>query len=95
MVVEKDPRCKEAQIQLDDVQDRMKDREGLDGYHRYHSDEDWPYYGDEPWDGLTEPDSNDSEHAIPCRFYNHEGCSKAGNCLYSHAPDDRSIRDVL
>ncbi|KAJ3714128.1 hypothetical protein C8R42DRAFT_683156 [Lentinula raphanica] len=55
------------------------------------------------------PSSGDSteEHTVPlhilldeplptnCRFYNHLGCRRGKKCLYSHAPDARSIRDDL
>ncbi|KAJ4500899.1 hypothetical protein C8R41DRAFT_360135 [Lentinula lateritia] len=30
-----------------------------------------------------------------CRFYNHLGCRRGKKCLFSHAPDARSIRDDL
>lgn len=30
-----------------------------------------------------------------CRFYNHLGCRRGKKCLFSHAPDTRSIRDDL
>ncbi|KAJ4477324.1 hypothetical protein J3R30DRAFT_202991 [Lentinula aciculospora] len=30
-----------------------------------------------------------------CRFYNHLGCRRGKKCLFSHAPDARSVRDNL
>ncbi|KAG6868431.1 hypothetical protein C0993_003108 [Termitomyces sp. T159_Od127] len=59
----------------------------------------WPYHDDEPADvSETESDSSDCHHignGVPCRFYNHGGCSRKDNCRYSHAPDDLSERDKL
>ncbi|KAJ3881077.1 hypothetical protein F5051DRAFT_136590 [Lentinula edodes] len=53
------------------------------------------------------PSSNEARPANPpkasldeplptnCRFYNHLGCRRGKKCLFSHAPDSRSIRDDL
>ncbi|KAF8061751.1 hypothetical protein FPV67DRAFT_1452635 [Lyophyllum atratum] len=59
----------------------------------------WPPYDADPLTE-TEPesDSSDCRHVgnnFPCRFYNHDGCSKKDNCHYSHAPDEKSVRDKL
>lgn len=43
-------------------------------------------------------DSSDAHHVgngIQCRFYNHEGCARASTCTFSHAPDEKSVRDDL
>jgi hypothetical protein len=43
-------------------------------------------------------DSSDCQHVgngVPCRFYNHDGCGKGSQCPYSHAPDEKSVRDDL
>lgn len=43
-------------------------------------------------------DSSDCNHrgnGIPCRFYNHEGCTRGNQCMFSHAPDEKSVRDDL
>ena len=43
-------------------------------------------------------DSSDCAHVgngVPCRFYNHDGCVRGAECAYSHAPDERSVRDLL
>ncbi|KAA1476438.1 hypothetical protein DENSPDRAFT_807198 [Dentipellis sp. KUC8613] len=43
-------------------------------------------------------DSSDYRHegnGVPCRFYNHAGCTKGHDCLYSHAVNHLSVRDDL
>ncbi|KAJ7600765.1 hypothetical protein C8J56DRAFT_847383 [Mycena floridula] len=59
----------------------------------------WPAHDDSPYVSDAElSDSSDCDHlgnGFPCRFYNHEGCKQGDNCKYSHAPDDKSIRDGL
>ncbi|KZW03192.1 hypothetical protein EXIGLDRAFT_699122 [Exidia glandulosa HHB12029] len=30
---------------------------------------------------------------IPCRFYNHDRCTRGAACGYLHGPDDKSVRD--
>ncbi|KAF8889422.1 hypothetical protein CPB84DRAFT_1785534 [Gymnopilus junonius] len=43
-------------------------------------------------------DSSDCNHVgngIQCRFYNHDGCARGSNCIFSHAPDEKSVRDEL
>ncbi|KAA1476433.1 hypothetical protein DENSPDRAFT_511432 [Dentipellis sp. KUC8613] len=45
-----------------------------------------------------ESDSSDCRHegyGVPCHAYNHAGCSKGRDCLYSHAVDHNSVRDDL
>lgn len=34
-------------------------------------------------------------NGIPCRYYNHGGCRRGSECTYSHAPDDKSVRDDM
>ncbi len=49
-------------------------------------------------DSSTNSDSSDCRHVgngVACRFYNHGGCNRGNNCAFSHAPDDKSIRDDL
>lgn len=62
-------------------------------------DHEWPHYSLLPVLELNyESDTEDYRHkgqGFPCKFYNHDGCSKGCNCLYSHAPDDKSERDEL
>ena len=31
----------------------------------------------------------------PCRAWNHDGCKRAYNCSFKHAPDGLSVRDEL
>lgn len=43
-------------------------------------------------------DSSDWNHegnGFPCRYYNHDGCTRGVECKYSHAPDHKSVRDRL
>ncbi|CAK5264001.1 unnamed protein product [Mycena citricolor] len=43
-------------------------------------------------------DTSDAHHTasgIPCRFYNRGRCARKAECTFSHAPDDRSVRDGL
>ncbi|KAJ7082662.1 hypothetical protein B0H15DRAFT_932609 [Mycena belliarum] len=43
-------------------------------------------------------DTSDAQHrgnGTPCLFYNHQGCARAGSCKFSHAPDEKSVRDGL
>ncbi|PPQ97683.1 hypothetical protein CVT26_001866 [Gymnopilus dilepis] len=43
-------------------------------------------------------DSSDCNHVgngIQCRFYNHDGCARGSECQFSHAPDEKSVRDEL
>ncbi|KAF8894849.1 hypothetical protein BD779DRAFT_1503236 [Infundibulicybe gibba] len=59
-----------------------------------------PDFDDDPWElSSVDSDSSDCQHVgngIPCRFYNSPtGCSRNGECRFSHAPDDKSIRDRL
>ncbi|KAK0227915.1 hypothetical protein IW262DRAFT_1347813 [Armillaria fumosa] len=49
-------------------------------------------------DSSTNSDSSDCRHVgngVACRFYNHGGCNRGENCAFSHAPDDKSVRDDL
>lgn len=32
---------------------------------------------------------------IPCRYYNRGRCKRPLECPYKHAPDDRSVRDIM
>ena len=96
-IVANDASCKEAQTQLDIVQDKWERGEGIE-VGGYHADYDWPPYDEEAIDGSSESDSSDCQHPgnlIPCRFYNREGCSRGRDCAYSRAPDDKSVRDNL
>lgn len=59
---------------------------------------DWPRPESEKLEIASLSDSSDCNHVgngIPCRFYNHEGCAKGDKCIFSHAPDEKSVRDDL
>ncbi|KAF8152602.1 hypothetical protein B0H34DRAFT_726777 [Crassisporium funariophilum] len=58
----------------------------------------YPDYDYHPLEVGEMSDSSDCEHAgngVPCRFYNHGGCSRGTSCMFSHAPDVKSVRDDL
>ena len=58
----------------------------------------FPDYDYELLEVASMSDSDESNHVgngVPCRFYNQLGCVKGTNCEYSHAPDERSVRDLL
>ncbi|KAG6808857.1 hypothetical protein H0H92_002560 [Tricholoma furcatifolium] len=56
----------------------------------------FPRYEDDKLE-LAEPsDTSDCNHVgngVPCRFYNHDGCARGVACDFSHAPDEKSVRD--
>ncbi|RDB22420.1 Serine/threonine-protein phosphatase 5 [Hypsizygus marmoreus] len=61
-------------------------------------DFDFPHYDDEKLELASLSDSSDCNHVgngIPCRFYNHDGCARGSDCIFSHAPDEKSVRDNL
>ncbi|KAK7460447.1 hypothetical protein VKT23_009169 [Stygiomarasmius scandens] len=44
----------------------------------------------------TQKTGDDLDHfgnRTACRFYNHNGCNRGTACIFSHAPDSKSIRD--
>ncbi|EIW52990.1 TPR-like protein, partial [Trametes versicolor FP-101664 SS1] len=50
------------------------------------------------FDPVEESDSEDYTHkgnGTPCRFYNRHGCTQGARCRFSHAPDQKSVRDEL
>lgn len=66
------------------------------GYPHYPTGEDDVLDVLDDDDGFS--DSSDCVHVgngVPCRFYNHAGCGRGAECAFSHAPDERSIRDEL
>jgi hypothetical protein len=58
----------------------------------------FPHWDYEALEVASVSDSSDCRHVgngVPCRFYNHDGCGKGTECPYSHAPDEKSVRDDL
>ncbi|KAF9006952.1 hypothetical protein BDQ17DRAFT_1302352 [Cyathus striatus] len=58
----------------------------------------FPHYEDDKLEIASVSDSSDCNHVgngVPCRFYNHAGCSRGAECMFSHAPDEKSVRDDL
>lgn len=58
----------------------------------------FPHYDGEALEIASVSDSSDCNHVgngIQCRFYNHDGCGRGTACTFSHAPDEKSVRDEL
>jgi len=58
----------------------------------------FPHWDFEALEVASVSDSSDCQHVgngVPCRFYNHNGCVLDAACPYSHAPDEKSVRDDL
>ncbi|KAF9033616.1 hypothetical protein BJ165DRAFT_1357201 [Panaeolus papilionaceus] len=58
----------------------------------------FPHLDYEPLEIASVSDSSDCNHVgngVPCRFYNHDGCARGNLCTFSHAPDEKSVRDEL
>jgi hypothetical protein len=58
----------------------------------------YPQYDDEALEMDSLSNTSDCNHrgnGVPCRFYNREGCAKGTLCPFSHAPDEKSVRDDL
>ncbi|KXN91921.1 RNA polymerase II-associated protein 3 [Leucoagaricus sp. SymC.cos] len=87
----------EAQDEL--VKVRWQKKKNGDG-ERAESDydEEYPPYDGEEWDPPLESDSEEAKHTgngRACKFHNRGGCNKGSKCSFSHAPDDKSVRDEL
>ena len=62
------------------------------------SEDEYPLLCDKKVELESASDSSDWNHEgndIPCRFYNHDGCTRGTECRFSHAPDHKSVRDRL
>ncbi|KAF7797275.1 hypothetical protein EIP86_008470 [Pleurotus ostreatoroseus] len=100
-VLEQDPTCLEAAVELREVADCLDDDRlpCLDSAEDMTDDEKpLPGDPDEGYETGYESDSSDYHHkgnGRPCRFYNHDGCTRGAQCKFKHAPDDRSVRDKL
>lgn len=58
----------------------------------------YPQYDDDALEVDSLSNTSDCNHrgnGVPCRFYNREGCAKGTLCTFSHAPDEKSVRDEL
>ncbi|KAF6758595.1 hypothetical protein DFP72DRAFT_807769, partial [Ephemerocybe angulata] len=105
-IVRNDPTFKEAATELAivlPIADRAfeQDEDDDDDYNYIvPGHPGWPTPG--PQNDPTEPDSDsdteDCRHkgnGIACYFYNHSKCTRGQDCTFSHAPDDKSVRDEL
>ena len=95
-VVNVDPNCESARIHASECDYLLDMGEVEDDFDSPNID--WPPLDYEELDQASVSDSSDCNHTgngVPCRFYNRAGCAKGERCAYSHAPDEKSIRDNL
>ena len=95
-VLSVDPNCHAARIKSLECDELLNMGELEDDYDSL--DPAWPPIDYFELDQASVSDSSDCNHTgngFACRFYNHAGCSKGERCAYSHAPDEKSIRDDL
>jgi hypothetical protein len=97
-VLQVDPNCHEARVELEIVRQLWMSGEGEETGNGSSTDECPSLDAKKLEDLSSQSDSSDYGHegnGIPCRFYNHDGCKKGNNCPFSHAPDEKSVRDEL
>lgn len=98
-VLEHDPGCAPAEEGMEYVEACLSRGEETSSDQDYDTSEyDWPHFDDSAQSSAAESDSSDCSHkgnGISCRFYNHGGCNRGTNCKFSHAPDEKSLRDEL
>ena len=98
-----DPACLEAISELVVVRPRYErweenDEPDEDSNSDYIHPVDlaYPRPNEPPFEYESDSDTEDCRHqgnGTACRFYNHAGCSRGEECTFSHAPDDKSVRD--
>ena len=96
-VLQVDPNCNEARVELAIVRQLWESGEGDETGNGSTTDE-YPHLDEDRMEIDSQSDSSDYGHegnGIPCRFYNHGGCNKGTHCSFSHAPDEKSVRDDL
>ncbi|KAI4518575.1 hypothetical protein GGG16DRAFT_118292 [Schizophyllum commune] len=61
------------------------------------ADYDFPqaHGGCEDWVAQYIGDDKYTSTAPSCRFHNHDGCARGEKCTFSHAPDEKSVRDAV
>ncbi|KAJ8093472.1 hypothetical protein PM082_020329 [Marasmius tenuissimus] len=101
-VVQQEPRNTEVASELKIVRKITQDGKNSPSDDEYSDGEYiWPRceeYEDNENGAESDSGSSDCEHTgngVACRFYNHGGCTRKGGCQFSHAPDDKSVRDKL
>ncbi|KAL0060870.1 hypothetical protein AAF712_012334 [Marasmius tenuissimus] len=63
-----------------------------------HKEYIWPPYKEACHELKSDSGLSDCEHignGVSCKYYNQGRCTRGQECAYSHAPDDRSVRDKL
>ena len=96
-VLQVDPNCNAARAELAIVRQLWESGEGEETGNNSSTDG-FPHLDEDKVEYSSESDSSDYIHqgnGISCRFYNHDGCNKGTNCPFSHAPDEKSVRDEL
>jgi hypothetical protein len=97
VIVKLDPQNVEAQSELTSIRTLWERGEGEDTGNTT-SDDEYPPPDEEALEIQSVSDSSDCAHdgnGIPCRFYNRDGCLRGTDCEFSHAPDNKSVRDKL
>ena len=95
-ILSQDPSSTEAKDALHETLTLIRERNDEDDVA--DSDDEIPLLGDTKAELETVSDSSDWNHGgngVPCRFYNHDGCTRGDACRFSHAPDYKSVRDRL
>ncbi|KAK7037581.1 hypothetical protein VNI00_011073 [Paramarasmius palmivorus] len=101
IVVKHDNRSSEAGNELNTAKKAAADGANTPSDDEYTDEEySFPRFDQnmDEYNAVSDSESSDCEHkgnGTTCRFYNHGGCNRGTRCQYSHAPDDRSIRDDL
>jgi hypothetical protein len=97
VVTKHHPDITEVQEQLLRVRwQRKKNGDGKRAESNY--DEEFPPFDGEEWDPTVDSDSEEAKHVgngKPCKFHNYPGGCHKSRCNFSHAPDDKSVRDEL
>ncbi|KAF8801413.1 hypothetical protein BYT27DRAFT_7174103 [Phlegmacium glaucopus] len=93
IIINEDPTCKDAKTEIQGLLGPGEEYDALPIDY-----DDYPGYHEEPEEFISDSETSEYRHTgnnIPCWFHNREGCVRASNCKFSHAPDDRSVRDEL
>lgn len=99
-VLTQDPGCTAAQTELDLCKSLFgSDEDDVVDSSITPEDDAWPPLLetlDKEWDcGSNSSEYNHSGNDIPCRYYNRGACTRGQHCAHSHAPDYKSVRDLM
>ncbi|KAF7981204.1 hypothetical protein HWV62_34533 [Athelia sp. TMB] len=96
-VLQLDSKCLEAREELK-IARKLLEAGGGDETGFHTSEDEAPHPDDDPGNGSSDSYDSDYFHygcGIPCRSFNRDVCKKGTACRNSHAPDEKSIRDLL